>query len=81
MLARAVFSEGDAARPITASQPLGAHARLASITGQGWRGRDTQRTNSIAGCPRGTDLVALANHVAGRDMTCALAKSDEKFEG
>ena len=39
MLARAVFSEGDAARPITASQPPGAHDRLASITGQGWRGR------------------------------------------
>jgi hypothetical protein len=36
---RAVFSEGDAARPITASQPPGAHDRLASITGQGWRGR------------------------------------------
>src|SRR5262249_1840584 len=35
MLTRAVFSEGDAARPITASQPPGAHARLASITGQG----------------------------------------------
>src|SRR5215831_15638630 len=35
MLPRAVFSEGDAARPITASQPPGAHARLASITGQG----------------------------------------------
>src|SRR6516225_11703569 len=39
MLARAVFSEGDAARPTTASQPPGAHDRLASITGQGWRGR------------------------------------------
>ena len=39
MLLRAVFSEGDAARPITASQPPGAHDRLASITGQGWRGR------------------------------------------
>jgi hypothetical protein len=43
--------------------------------------RDTQRSNLIAGGPRGTDLVALANHVAGRDMTCALAKPDEKFEG
>jgi hypothetical protein len=31
--------EGDAARPTTASQPPGAHDRLASITGQGWRGR------------------------------------------
>src|SRR5262249_30506574 len=41
MLPRAVFSEGDAARPITASQPPGAHARLASITGQGWRGRSS----------------------------------------
>src|SRR6516165_12675592 len=39
MWARAVFSEGDAARPTTASQPPGAHDRLASITGQGWRGR------------------------------------------
>src|SRR6516225_4721569 len=39
MCGRAVFSEGDAARPTTASQPPGAHDRLASITGQGWRGR------------------------------------------
>ena len=43
--------------------------------------RDTQRANPIAGRPRGTDLIALANHVAGHDMTCALAKRDEKFEG
>src|SRR5262245_66629542 len=35
MLARAVFSEGDAARPITASQPPERARRLASITGQG----------------------------------------------
>jgi hypothetical protein len=43
--------------------------------------RDTQRTNPIARAPRGTDLVALANHVVGRDKLCALAKPDEKFEG
>ena len=44
MLPRAVFSEGDAARPITASQPPGAHARLASITSQRWRGRSSFTT-------------------------------------
>jgi hypothetical protein len=32
MLARAVFSEGDAARPITASQPPGAHAKTRACT-------------------------------------------------
>jgi hypothetical protein len=42
---------------------------------------NTQRTDLIASCPRGTDLIALANHVVGRDMTCALTKPDEKFEG
>jgi hypothetical protein len=35
------FSEGDAARPITASQSPGRASRLASITGQGWRGRSS----------------------------------------
>src|SRR6516225_3202003 len=39
MFGRAVFSELDAARPTTASQPPVAHDRLASFTGQGWRGR------------------------------------------
>jgi hypothetical protein len=35
MLTRAVFSEGDAARPITASQPPVRACKTASITGQG----------------------------------------------
>jgi len=44
-------------------------------------GRDTRSANPITGSQRGADLINLANHVVGRDMTCALAKRDEKFEG
>src|SRR5262249_52953521 len=60
MLARAVFSEGDAARPITASQPPGAHARLASITGQGWRGRSCFTTTATR-APGRSSLQSSSN--------------------
>jgi hypothetical protein len=58
MRGRAVFSEGDAARPITASQPPGAHARLANITGQGWRGR-----TSLSHVLTNRDRPAIASDV------------------
>jgi hypothetical protein len=42
---------------------------------------DTQGSNPIASFPSSADAIGLANHVVGRDMTCALAKPDENFEG
>src|SRR5262245_34847563 len=69
MLTRAVFSEGDAARPITASQPPGAHARLASITGQGGKAALTP-PQICAAKPRG--LQAPPATAAGAQGICRL---------
>src|SRR5262249_26991974 len=69
-----VFSEGDAARPITASQPRRAHAGLACITGQGWRGRSSLRPALI-----NRDRPAIAEGLG--DQAAVGDKSADRVDG